>query len=107
MSGAGGVGRINPLEDRRMWRLLLARLHPDAGGDHELFLFASALRERACNDKPLEELPERSDGETGAERVAEPFLQAWQDKMDCWASHNRETLRGLVLAEMPLASTRH
>ena len=34
-----------PFEDRRSWRLLLARLHPDAGGDHELFLFACALKD--------------------------------------------------------------
>jgi hypothetical protein len=40
------------------------------------------------------------------ERAAEPFLQAWQDTMDCWASRNCEILRGLVLAEMPLAATR-
>lgn len=106
MSGAGGVGQINPLEDRRMWRLLLAQLHPDAGGDHEMFLFASALRERACGGEPPEEQPERDGGETGVERAAEPFLQVWQDTMGCWASHNRETLRGLVLAEMPLAATR-
>ncbi len=95
MSRAGGAGQIDPSEDRRMWRLLLARLHPDAGGDPELFLFANALRERT------------SSHETEAERAAEPFLQAWQDTMDCWASRNRETLRGLVLTEMPLAAPRH
>ena len=106
MSGAGGAGQINPLEDRRMWRLLLAQLHPDAGGDHELFLFANALRDRAHNDKLLEEQPARNGGGANAERTAEPFLQAWQDTMECWASRNRETLRGLVLAEMPLAATR-
>jgi hypothetical protein len=33
---------------RRMWRLLLARLHPDAGGNHELFLFACAVKEGAA-----------------------------------------------------------
>lgn len=106
MSGAGGAGQINPLEDRRMWRLLLAQLHPDAGGDHELFLFANALRDHTYNGKILEEKPARSGGETRAERCAEPFLQAWQDTMDCWAARNRETLRGLVLAEMPLVATR-
>ena len=25
-----------PLDDPRMWRRLVARTHPDAGGDHEL-----------------------------------------------------------------------
>lgn len=94
MSGAGGVGQINPLEDRRMWRRLLAQLHPDAGGDHDLFLFASALREHA------------NSRETQPGNTTEPFLQAWQDTMDCWASRNRESLRGLVLTDMPLAAPR-
>src|SRR4051812_13912036 len=35
-----------PLDDSRMWRKLLARLHPDAGGDGELFTFGQAVRER-------------------------------------------------------------
>ncbi len=34
-----------PLDDRRMWRLILARLHDDGGGSHEMFLFGQALRE--------------------------------------------------------------
>ena len=37
--------RFASSEDRRMWRLLLAPLHPDAGGDHDLFAFACAVRE--------------------------------------------------------------
>lgn len=35
-----------PLDDHRMWRLLMARLHGDAGGSDELFLFGQAVRER-------------------------------------------------------------
>ena len=42
-----------PFEDRRSWRLLLARLHPDAGGDHELFLFACALKDEVCRKGSL------------------------------------------------------
>src|SRR5215212_9876955 len=34
-----------PALDKTMWRKLFARCHPDAGGDHELFVFLSALRE--------------------------------------------------------------
>lgn len=37
-----------PLTDRRMWRLLLARAHPDAGGLEELFVWAQALQEELC-----------------------------------------------------------
>jgi hypothetical protein len=31
--------------DRAMWRRLLARVHPDAGGDDELFVWAKSLEE--------------------------------------------------------------
>lgn len=34
-----------PATDRRLWRLLLARMHPDAGGSDELFVWAQGLRE--------------------------------------------------------------
>lgn len=33
-----------------MWRRLLARAHPDAGGDHDLFIWADALREHVAGD---------------------------------------------------------
>ncbi len=36
-----------PLDDRRMRRLFLARLHEDAGGSHELSLYGQALYEAA------------------------------------------------------------
>lgn len=32
-------------DDKRMWRLLLARAHPDAGGEHELFLWTKKMHE--------------------------------------------------------------
>lgn len=33
-------------DDKRMWRQLLARCHPDAGGSEELFKWAQEQRER-------------------------------------------------------------
>lgn len=60
-----------------MWRLLLARLHPDAGGDHELFAFACALKDEVY----------------GEERHGETFLRAWQEEMERWALRNRAILR--------------
>lgn len=103
MSGAGGVKRNSPIEDRRMWRLLLAQLHPDAGGDQELFLFASALRERL-----RDELTERAVPHVGKrdERDAEPFLQAWHGAMSAWASHNHDSLKGLLLGETTAVAAR-
>ena len=45
-----------PPTDRRFWRRLLARVHPDAGGSHDLFLWVSALFEHVAGDH-IEEPP--------------------------------------------------
>ncbi len=37
-----------PPTEPTMWRKLLARTHPDAGGSHELFVWTGALREMIC-----------------------------------------------------------
>ena len=37
-----------PLDDKRMWRTVLTRLHPDAGGSHEAFIFGQAVRDEVC-----------------------------------------------------------
>jgi hypothetical protein len=81
------------LEDRRMWRLLLARLHPDAGGDSELFLFACAVKEKTVDAECPREKCVGEDGWRRAENVTEPFLRAWQLAMSGWASGNREVLK--------------
>ena len=101
--GEGFASREPPFEDRHMWRLLLARLHPDAGGDHELFLFAHALKERAFANGYLEDTPALDDDRRRTKRNAEPFLRAWHDAMGGWASCNRDTLRRFVLNETPFA----
>lgn len=72
------------LQDRRSWRLLLARLHPDAGGDHELFLFACALMESVCG---------RPGGRTSGPAPQDHSLSTWRGGMDSWAARNREWLR--------------
>ena len=84
----GVEGRVEPVEDGRMWRLLLARLHPDAGGDPDLFLFASALREEA-----------RAAEACGAAPVPDTFLEAWRGAMHGWASRNQRTLGSIRLSE--------
>jgi hypothetical protein len=50
-------GAVPSPNDHRMWRLLLARLHPDAGGDHELFVFASTVKDSVCGKQSLEDKP--------------------------------------------------
>jgi hypothetical protein len=93
MAEARNVDQPTFLEDRRMWRLLLAKLHPDAGGDHELFLFACAVKEGICCGRPPGEKSASKDGERIAERLAEHFPRAWQDAMNSWALRNREALK--------------
>lgn len=39
-----------PLDDKTMWRKALARTHPDAGGEHELFIWIQEVRDAMCND---------------------------------------------------------
>jgi hypothetical protein len=48
MFGAGGNMTSTPtlpLDVKSMWRRLLSRAHPDAGGSHELFIWAGAIRD--------------------------------------------------------------
>jgi len=80
------------LEDRHMWRMLLAKVHPDAGGDHELFLFACALKEGVCGGGRPGRKHARNHDERRAERPTEYFPRVWQDAMDSWALRNREAL---------------
>jgi hypothetical protein len=87
--------RLLAFEERRMWRLLLARLHPDAGGDHDLFAFACAMRDEMSSASSLAKDTEREDSVRGTEGLVAPFLRAWQDTMGDWSSGNRNALRNL------------
>jgi hypothetical protein len=73
-------------EDRRMWRLLLARLHPDAGGDHDLFAFACAIRDEVSRG-------DRGDNLRSTKRSVAPFLRTWQEAMGHWSSSNQDALK--------------
>ena len=87
--------RLVDFEDRRMWRLLLARLHPDAGGDHALFVFASAMRDELSGGSNVVKDTNRGSGTRSTNGLVTPFLQAWQETMDDWSSGNRDALRNL------------
>jgi hypothetical protein len=39
-----------PPTEPAMWRKLLARTHPDAGGEHELFVWATALKDHVFSN---------------------------------------------------------
>lgn len=84
----GVTGRRGHFEDGRMWRRLLARLHPDVGGDPELFLFVRALKDEVCGE------PRFQAGRTAREEPdTRRFLTMWRGAMDSWASHNRDALK--------------
>ena len=86
--GKGYAGREGPFEDRQMWRLLLARLHPDVGGDHELFLFACALKDQLCRERLFDAGPAARD-----EPGTSYSFYAWRSTMNSWASRNRDALK--------------
>jgi hypothetical protein len=48
-----------PPNDRGMWRRVIARTHPDAGGDHELFIWTCATRDAICGGELGSEIPKR------------------------------------------------
>lgn len=77
-------------EDRKMWRLLLARLHPDAGGDHDLFAFACALRDEMSGGASPGEDAGGEEAQNAA--GAAPFLRTWHEAMGRWSSVNRDAL---------------
>jgi len=74
-----------------MWRLLLARLHPDAGGDHDLFAFACAVRDEISRGKYLVEGAGTEDKARDMESTA-PFLRTWHEAMGQWSSSNSDAL---------------
>ncbi len=87
MSEARNAERLVPFRDNRMWRLLLARLHPDAGGDHDLFAFACAVRDEVSGGTATGD-----DSKEGGEPSA-PFLKTWHDAMGSWSTTNRDALK--------------
>jgi hypothetical protein len=86
VSEAKDAETLVSFEDRRMWRLLLARLHPDAGGDHDLFAFACAIRDDMARGN-------RVPRATASTQGAAPFLQTWQEAMGHWSSSNHDALK--------------
>ena len=81
-------------EDRRMWRLLLARLHPDAGGDHDLFAFACAVRDEVSGGRHPAEGAGAEDKATNTADAAS-FLGTWHEAMSRWSSSNCDALNNI------------
>jgi hypothetical protein len=60
-----------------MWRRLVGRSHPDAGGSHELFIWTVATRDAICGGELGSEIPRRNRRETSTSSADEciPFDQ--------------------------------
>jgi hypothetical protein len=50
-----------PPDHSGMWRRLISRAHPDAGGDHELFIWTGAVRDVVCGQVESSFRNEKSD----------------------------------------------
>ena len=92
MYQARNTERLASFEDRRMWRLLLARLHPDAGGDHDLFAFACAVRDEVSRGEHPAQGAETGD-EARNTADAASFLGTWHETMGRWSSSNSHALK--------------
>src|SRR5215217_6358315 len=53
----------HPPDHRAMWRRLVGRAHPDAGGDHDLFIWTVAARDAICGSELGSEIPRRERSE--------------------------------------------
>jgi hypothetical protein len=49
----------HPPNHTGMWRRLVARTHPDTGGDHDLFIWTMATRDVVCGGELGSEIPRR------------------------------------------------
>jgi hypothetical protein len=87
-------GEVPSPNDHRMWRLLLARLHPDAGGDHELFVFASTVKNSVCDTESPRNRPVNH-ARPRAAHLTLAYFRLWQSLMDPWinAAHRSESER--------------
>lgn len=83
MEHRSNEGTVPSPNDHRMWRLLLAKLHPDAGGDHELFVFASTVRDSVCGNEDVED-KSANHTKPRAEHPTVAYLRMWQTIMNPW-----------------------
>jgi len=72
----------HPPDHRGIWRRLVGRAHPDAGGDHDLFIWAVGVRDVVCSSSlhasvsPEPEVhPSRREASTAATPDCVPFDQ--------------------------------
>ena len=62
----------HPPNHRGMWRRLVSRAHPDAGGDHDLFIWTMATRDVVCGGELGPEIPRRETSHRRDNSTASP-----------------------------------
>jgi hypothetical protein len=63
----------HPPNDKRMWRRLKAKVHPDGGGDHELFIWTGSVEEAVCGSQAQ---PHESPARQSRQRSYQPTNEA-------------------------------
>jgi hypothetical protein len=87
-----------PPTDRRYWRRLLRAVHPDAGGDGDLFVWVRELQDHVAGDHP--EPPPRH------ARRDPPRHHTTGERVDFTEAYNRyEGFYDLTVAALRLADT--
>jgi len=85
-----------------MWRRLVALAHPDAGGDHELFIWTGTLRDVVCNSKTATSRQFAEDTEPtvhpSRQRQASTFSTADRVSFDQFADFEVLTDRAVTMA---------
>jgi hypothetical protein len=74
-----------------MWRKLLARTHPDAGGDHELFIWTRNLHDVVCSQEVQNDPPPRRSSTTQKDTPRVPFDAAFE-KAQSFADLTRQAI---------------
>lgn len=91
-----------PTDDPKMWRRLIARTHPDAGGSHELFIWIGAVRDLVCARRLRPEPSTRPRSASATNHTPEPDRIPWSGAYD-FQEVTRTALRYASLGE-PYAS---
>ena len=85
-----------PANDPKMWRRLVARAHPDAGGSHELFVWTCAVMDLVC--ARVAEPPARFHPESATTPTPDPDRVPWSGAYD-FCEVTRTALRYASLGE--------
>jgi hypothetical protein len=87
-----------PIDDRSMWRRFIRPTHPDAGGSHELFIWANAVREFVCGGDLGSGGPRGEHRDDHPSRRREPSTEANRVPFDHFADFEVLSDRAVTMA---------